>query len=120
MKRILIYRHPTCERCARFARLHHVVDWFDRIADTTATPPTGPLRMGEIVVEDLATHRLHRGAEALALVYRQAVAYWPLRLLLWIPPLRARLDREVRGCDDESCHVASPHNNTSRLTAPHG
>ena len=97
MKRILVYRHPHCERCARFARLHHAVDWFNRIADTTATPPTGPLRMGEIVVENLATHEFLRGAEAVALVYRQAIAYWPLLLLLMIPALRRRVDRDVRG-----------------------
>ena len=120
MKRILIYRHPNCERCARFARLHHAVDWLDRIADTTATPPTGPLRMGEIVVEDLATHHILRGAEALALVYRQAIAYWPLLPLLWIPPLRARLDREVRGCDDGSCQIAPAHDNTRSLPARNG
>jgi hypothetical protein len=112
MKRILIYRHPNCEKCARFARLHHAVDWFDRIAETTATPPTGPLRMGEIVVEDLVTRHLFRGADALSLVYRQAIAYWPLLLLLWIPPLRAWLDREVRG-GGGGCQIAPVDNNTS-------
>ena len=106
MKRILIYRHPNCERCARFARLHHVVDWLDRIADTTATPPTGPLRLGEIVVEDLTTRQIVQGTQALALVFRQVIAYWPLLLLLWIPPLRLRLDREVRGCANGGCQPA--------------
>jgi hypothetical protein len=120
MKRILIYRHPNCERCARIARLHHAVDWFDRIADSTATPPTGALRMGEIVVEDLGSHRIFRGAEALALVYRQAIAYWPLLLLLWIPPLRAWLDREVRGGADGSCQLAPARDNTRSSPVSHG
>lgn len=117
MKRILIYRHPHCERCARIARLHHAVDWFDRIADTTATPATGPLRMGEIVVEDLATHRILRGAEALNLVYRQVIAYWPFLPLLWIPPTRAWLDRQIRGCADDSCQIAPPTDNSGSLPA---
>ena len=120
MKRILIYRHPHCERCARIARLHHAVDWLDRIADTTATPPTGPLRMGEIVVEELATRRIYRGAEAVGVVYRQVILYWPLLLLLWIPPARAWLDRQVRGCADGSCQVAPAGDSTGASPAHHG
>jgi hypothetical protein len=115
MKRVLIYRHPNCERCARFARVHHAVDWMNRIADTTATPPTGPLRMGEIVVEDLTTHRILAGAEALSLVYRQAILYWPLLVLLWIPPTRAWLDREVRGGPEESCRATDDVDRPARL-----
>jgi hypothetical protein len=114
MKKILIYRHPHCQRCARFARLHHVVDWFDRIADTTATPPTGPLRMGEIVVQELATGRILRGAEALSLIYRQAIAYWLFLPLLWIPCLRSRMDRAIRG--DEG---GNPHGNSMANTSTH-
>lgn len=120
MKRILIYRHPHCERCARIARLHHAVDWLDRIAETTATPPTGPLRMGEVVVEELATRQIFQGAQAAALVYRQAVAYWPLLVLLWIPPARAWLDRQMRGCVDGSCQVAPGSNSTESAPAPNG
>ena len=97
MKRLLIYRHPECRRCAQIARVHHALDWLNRIADTTETPPTGPLRRGEIVVRDLATHRMLAGAEALSLVYRQVIAYWPLLLLLAIPPLRAWAEREISG-----------------------
>ena len=111
MKRILIYRHPHCVKCARIARLHHAVDWFNRIDDTTATPPTGPLRMGEIVVVDLRTKRLLRGADGVKLVYQQAPAYSLLLPLLWIPPVRAWIDREVRGCTDDSCQIGSPENN---------
>ncbi|PTY03858.1 hypothetical protein DB347_21795 [Opitutaceae bacterium EW11] len=95
--------------------MHHAVDWFNRIADTTATPPTGPLRMGEIVVEDLRTHRTLQGAEALALVYRQAIAYWPLIPLLWVPAIRARLDREVRGCADGGCQIDRGANNATHI-----
>jgi len=111
MKRVLIYRHPHCIKCARISRVHHAVDWFNRIADTTTTPPTGPLRMGEIVVKDLRTDRMLRGAEGVRLVYRQAPAYWLLLPLLWIPPLRAWIDREVRGCSDGSCQIEPDENN---------
>lgn len=113
MKRILIYRHPECARCARIARLHHAVDWLNRIADTTATPPTGPVRRGEIVVEDLRDGRRLRGAEAVALIYRQAIVYWPLLVLLSFPATRRWLDRQVRG---DTCHVEPEPSNTGRIS----
>jgi hypothetical protein len=116
MKKILIYRHPHCERCARFARLHHAVDWFDRIADTTATPPTGPLRMGEIVVQELSSGRILRGADALALIYRQAIPYWFLMPLLWTPGLRARMDREVRGVDRGNSSIDGTRDNSTHMS----
>jgi len=94
--------------------VHHAVDWFNRIADTTTTPPTGPLRMGEVVVADLRTGRILRGAEGVKLVYQQAPAYWLLLPLLWIPRMRALIDREVRGCSDDSCQIDS-HPNNPRL-----
>ena len=71
--------------------------------------------MGEIVVEDLATHRILHGADALSLVYRQAIAYWLLLPLLWIPPLRARLDREVRGCAEGNCQVEPAPDNSRHI-----
>jgi hypothetical protein len=115
MKRILVYRHPRCERCARIARFHHKIDWFDRIADTTAIPPTGPLKMGEIVVEELATKRILQGAEGLALIYRQAPLYWLLMPLLWIPPMRALMDRKSRGGVDARPQAGSDGNHCPRL-----
>lgn len=115
MKRILIYRNPHCARCAKIARIHHAVDWLDRIADTTETPPGGPLQMGEVVVQDLRNRQFFHGAEAAALVYRQAVAYWPLLPLLWIPPVRAWIDREMRGaCGGDSCQIAPSGHSTTR------
>ncbi len=55
MKAIRLYRHPECERCAGYARMHHRFDWLGRFEDTTETPPTGPLRVGKIAVQDLRT-----------------------------------------------------------------
>ena len=97
MKKILIYRHPDCEKCARYARFHQTVDWLDRISVTTATPRTGPLRLGEIVVENLADHKIVQGVEGLQLVFRQVVLYWPLLPLLWVPWIRKKADQDVRG-----------------------
>jgi hypothetical protein len=60
-----IYRHPECARCARYARTHLRLDWRHLLEESTATPPSGALRMGEVVVQELATGAMFHGAEAM-------------------------------------------------------
>lgn len=105
MKRIRIYRNPACARCARYARMHERLDWLDRIENSTATPASGPLAMGEVVVENLITGELLHGAVALAAICRQILAYAPMRLLLKIPAVRRAADKEMEGCADGSCEL---------------
>jgi hypothetical protein len=101
MKAVRIHRHPDCPRCARIARMHHRFDWLDRVEDTTAPPRSGVLRVGQIVVEDLRTGRLHGGAEAVEAIFRQVPLYWPILPLLKIPALRRRAadDADAKGRD---------------------
>lgn len=108
MTQILIYRHPDCARCARIARTHHAFDLFGRVEDTTEAPPTGPLRMGEIVVQDRASGRIERGAEAFRLITRAVPLYAPARLLLGMSWFRAYIEREMGGCSDGACEVRPP------------
>ncbi|HYE58428.1 MAG TPA: hypothetical protein VD948_07965 [Rhodothermales bacterium] len=105
MPQIRIYRHPECARCARIARLHQALDWLGRIETSTATPPSGPLRKGEVVVEDLATGQIRRGAEAFALITRQVPLYAPLRLLLHMPAFRRYVELDMSGCRNGACDV---------------
>lgn len=107
MRRIRIYRNPDCAKCARYARTHERLDWLGRIENSTATPPTGPLAMGEVVVEDLATGHISRGAEGLELICRNIPAYAPLRLLLKLPAIRRAADKEMAGCSGESCELSA-------------
>jgi hypothetical protein len=98
MKTIRIYRHRECKRCEKIVRLHHRLDWFDRIDDTTLTPPgRSPLRMGEILVEDLRSGRLLEGVHAVRAIFREIPLYFPLRLLLLIPYFARRADDDARG-----------------------
>mgnify|MGYP001552041526 CR=1 FL=1 len=106
MKRVVIYRHPECRRCARFARVHHALDWLGRLATSTDVPPGGPLVPGRIAVVDLATRRRVGGAEAFALICRQVPAYWPLLALLGIPAARRRFAREFDPGATEGCQPA--------------
>ncbi len=105
MKQIRIYRNPACAKCGRYARMHERFDWFGRIENSTATPPTGLLAMGEVVVEEIGSGRILRGAEALARISREIPAYAPLLLLLKLPAVRRAVDREMSGCGGESCEL---------------
>ena len=105
MRDILIHRHPDCARCARIARTHHAFDLFRNVADTTESPPTGALRMGEIVVQDRASGRIAQGAEAFLLITRAIPLYAPARLLLKLRTFRSYIEREMGGCDDGACAV---------------
>jgi hypothetical protein len=107
MKKIRVYRHADCAKCARFAKVALYFDWLDRIEASTGTPTTGPLRLGEVVVEDLTSGRITRGAEGIELIFRNIPAYTPFLLLLKVPPVRHYVEKEVSGCEDNSCKVAS-------------
>lgn len=103
MAAIRLYRNPDCGKCARLARQHHRLDWLHRFEDSTRISPLGPLRMGQIVVQDLRRGMTLRGAEGFALLCRQIPAYWPLLPLLRIPAFRRYIERETNGCDNASC-----------------
>ncbi len=107
MKTIRVYRNPDCRRCARFARVGHVLDWRNRLETSTATPKTGSLRPGEIVVEELVSGNFHRGAAALDLIVRQIPLYAPVRLLLGFSIFRRYIDRELSGSGDASCEKSA-------------
>jgi hypothetical protein len=108
MKRIRIYRNPHCAKCARYARTHKFFDWFDRVEVSTATPATGPLGLGEVVVRELRSGRVLGGADALELIFREIPIYAPLRPLLKIPVLRAKADRQMSGCEGgAACELPS-------------
>ena len=106
MKTIRVYRNPDCAKCAAYARRHERLDWLGRVQTSTATPSGhAPLRMGEVVVQDLRDGRLHEGAEAFALLARRVPAYWPMLALLIVAPLRARIDAQMRGACDGACEI---------------
>ncbi len=105
MATIRLYRHPECARCAGYARLHRRLDWLGRFEDATSVSPVGPLRMGEVVVQDLRSGETWRGAAGFTLLCRQIPAYWPLLPLLRTPAVRRRVEREFNGCGGAACAV---------------
>ena len=98
MKTIRVYRNPDCAKCARFAKAAEFLDWLHRVDASTQTPPTGPLRLGEVVVEDLSSGRILRGADGIELIFQNIPAYAILRPLFAVPAFRSYIDKEVSGC----------------------
>jgi hypothetical protein len=97
MKKIRVYRNPDCARCARFAKVARFFDWFDRVEHSTEAPKTGPLRLGEVVVEDFSDGGIHRGADGIEMIWRQIPVYAPFRLLFKLPAFRRFVDQGVSG-----------------------
>ena len=107
MKAIRLYRHPKCDRCAGYARLHHQLDWLDRFEDTTETPPTGQLRVGEIAVQNLRTGETLKGIACFRLLCKHIPAYWLVVPFTYIRPVRQKIENDVCGCLDGACEVPS-------------
>jgi hypothetical protein len=95
MSAIRIYRNPTCARCARIAHFHKLFDIFHRVEISTATPKSGPLIAGEIVVEDIVSGRISQGFEAFAAICRAIPFYYPIRLFFVFPAFRRAVAREI-------------------------
>jgi hypothetical protein len=102
---IRVYRNPDCARCARFARVARFFDWFDRVEHSTEAPRTGPLSLGEVVVEDVSDGRILRGAEGIELIWRHIPVYAPFRLPFKVPAFRRLVDKGVSGCGGDACAV---------------
>jgi hypothetical protein len=106
MKRIRLHRHPQCARCAAIAKFHRRFDWFHRLEESTAVPPCGPLRKGEIAAVDLETGACVRGVDAAEQVFSVIPAYWLFRLLLRIPAVKRYAGRRMeQDCEGDACEL---------------
>lgn len=107
MTAIRLYRHPGCPRCAGYARMHHRLDWLGRFEDSTDTPPTGRLRVGEIAVQDLRTGTTFKGIEGFRLLCRHIPLYWAVLPLTYLRPVRRRIEEDIGGCPDAACDIST-------------
>lgn len=97
MTRIRIYCNPDSRECMRHARMYLFFDWLRRIVVSTAVPPGGALAVGEVVVQDLDSGKLVRGALALDCIYRHIPLYMPARLFLRLPPVWRKAEQYMSG-----------------------
>ena len=93
--KIVIYRHPDCARCARICAVLRLLNWRGRARFSNVTPPSGPLRLGEVVVEDALSGQIFRGYAAFALIARAIPVYLPLRMLCVFPAVRRHFARQL-------------------------
>ena len=105
MKAIRLYRNPECKRCAGYARTHHRFDWLGRFEDSTETPPTGQLLIGEIAVQDLRTGVTLRGINCFRLLCKHIPVYWLVLPFTYIPTVKKLIERDIGGCRDGTCEV---------------
>jgi hypothetical protein len=119
MKRIRVYRNRNCARCAKFAKVARFFDWLGRLDHSTEAPKSGsPLRLGEVVVEELSSGRLYRGAEGIDMIWRHIPAYAPFRLLLRVPAFRRYVEKNVNGCDDVCAKGLEEGNHAAQANRP--
>lgn len=103
METILLYRHPDCQRCAGYARMHHRFDWLGRFKDSTEIPPTGQLRIGEIAVQDLRTRETLKGIACFRLLCKHIPLYWIVLPFTYVPSVRKWIENDIGGCKDGAC-----------------
>lgn len=99
-----LYYHPDCADCAKQARTTKRLDWINRIALSTDTPPSGPLVKGEIALIS-NQGRLFTGGYATRRICLNIPLYFVLGLLLYIPPLFSLVNKEKVGCNGDSCEI---------------
>lgn len=97
MTRLRIYCNPQSLDCIRRARRYLFFDWLHRLVLSTATPPGGPLAVGETAVQDLDTGKLVRGAAAFDCLCKHIPLYLPMRLFLRIPPIWRKAEKAMAG-----------------------
>jgi hypothetical protein len=102
MTRLRIYCRPDSPDCLRRAHRYLSLDWLHRVVLSTATPPGGPLAVGETVVQDLDTGRLVRGAAAFDCLCKHIPLYLPMRLLLRIPPIWRKAEQTMAGLGERA------------------
>ena len=112
MKKVRLYRHPECSKCARLSRMHHFFDWKNCYEDSTEEPSSGPLAMGEVVVQDLSSGEIMFGLDGFKLLCQHIPAYTFNPLLLRIPAFRQYIEKEMGagGCGDDVCELPIENN----------
>ena len=93
--KIRIYRNPDCVRCARISAVLKRLNWLRRADFSVQPPSSGALRLGEVVVEDLATGYILEGYAAFHTISRAIPAYLPLRILCVFPAVRGYFARQM-------------------------
>ena len=103
MTRYILHYNNRCQDCVRLAQWNRRLDWLGRFQRTTEPSPMGIPEVGDIHVVDTRDNRVFSGAYATQVVFANIIAYWPLALLMKIPPVFRRVASRKPGCNGDSC-----------------
>lgn len=77
--------------------MYTYLDWRRRLEFSTATPKSGALKQGEVVVEEIATGKMLTGFAAYAAIARAVPVCAPVRILFPLRAFRNLMDRQFAG-----------------------
>jgi len=81
------------------------MDWFRRVDLSTEDSPLGETPVGEIVVVDRKSRKVFTGVYATRKLCLQVPVYFLYGLLLFLPPVRNKVDGEKPGCNGDACEI---------------
>ena len=105
MTKIVLYYNQNCPDCVRQAKRTAQMDWFRRVDLSTEDSPLGETPVGEIVVVDRKSSKVFTGVYATRKLCLQVPVYFLYGLLLFLPPVRNKVDGEKPGCNGDACEI---------------
>lgn len=105
MPTITLHCNASCPDCARQASCTARLDWLGRVVLSTGPSPLGEVPVGEIVVVDRRRKRLFSRVFATRRICMEVPLFFPLGLLLYLPPVRRMVGRRNPGCNGDACEV---------------
>ena len=105
MTKIVLYYNQNCPDCVRQAKRTAQMDWFRRVDLSTEDSPLGETPVGEIVVVDRNSRKVFTGVYATRKLCLQVPVYFLYGLLLFLPPVRNKVDGEKPGCNGDACEI---------------
>jgi hypothetical protein len=108
MPSVKIYYNKDCSDCRKIAAMHRRFDWFRKLETSTEIPPTGPLQLGQIAIQNLKSGEFVSGVEGFRLICRQVPLYLPFVPLTYLPFIAKKYAANIVGCQDDSCSTSTP------------
>ena len=103
----ILYYNKDCKDCEKQAQRTASLDWLKRFEISTEVPPCGELELGEIAVIDKRNQKIYTGGYASRVICLNVPAYYPIGLLMYLPPIFKLFDRGKHGCNGDSCALTT-------------
>jgi hypothetical protein len=106
MPKYRLYYCADCSVCKKRAGMAAKLNWLRRVEFSTSNPASGPLKPGQVVLENLRTGRLYHGDDVMPKMSLQIPLLFPIGLLMSLPGVGRLMGRDNRSeCEDGSCSI---------------